>query len=369
VEWRALSALEPLADQWRMLAEHAIEPNVFYEPAFALNAAPVFGPDAGALLVWTKLGRLVGLFPVRQQRWRGSFGLTTVGWTHPYAPLGTPLVDREEAEAIIEAWLNHLAAAAAAPGLLLLPLLPEQGPFAAALDAVLARSRRPNAVFSRHQRALLAPGADRADYLDRAVPARKRKELRRQRRRLEEITTVRFTTASVPADVNPALQDFLVLEASGWKGIAGTAAVNDAGIRRFLETTVMALALEGKARVDRMALNGRAIAATITLTSGSTAWCWKIAYSEAFARSSPGVQLLLELTEALLGRPQVERADSCATPDHPMIDHVWRERLALSDRLIAVKPSWTFALACQFERLRRGLIDAAKRLRDRLPEH
>jgi hypothetical protein len=295
--------------------------------------------------------------------------LTTVGWTHPYAPLGTPLVDREEAGAIIEAWLNHLARVPSSPGLLLLPLVPEQGAFAAALDAVLARSHRPHAVFSRHHRALLAPGADRADYLDRAVPARKRKELRRQRRRLEEISTVGFTAASVPADIGPALQDFLVVEAGGWKGIAGTAAVNDAGIRRFLETAVMALALEGKVRIDRMVLNGRAIAATITLTSGSTAWCWKIAYSEAFARSSPGVQLILELTESLLGRPQIERADSCATAGHPMIDHVWRERLALSDRLIAVKPSWTFALACRFERLRRGLIDAAKRVRDRLPKH
>ena len=50
-----------------------------------------------------------------------------------------------------------------------------------------------------------------------------------------------------------------------------------------------------------------------------------------------------------------------------MIDHVWRERLALSDRLIALRPSaMPFALACRIEALRRSAIAAAKALRDRL---
>jgi hypothetical protein len=44
-----------------------------------------------------------------------------------------------------------------------------------------------------------------------------------------------------------------------------------------------------------------------------------------------------------------------------MIDHVWRERLALSDRLIELRPSVTpFWLSCQAETLRRSAIAAAK---------
>jgi hypothetical protein len=50
-----------------------------------------------------------------------------------------------------------------------------------------------------------------------------------------------------------------------------------------------------------------------------------------------------------------------------MIDHVWRERLALSDRLIALRPSMVpFALTCRIETLRRLAIAAAKAMRDRL---
>ncbi len=39
VEWRWFAELVPIADDWRDLAARALEPNVFYEPAFALAAA------------------------------------------------------------------------------------------------------------------------------------------------------------------------------------------------------------------------------------------------------------------------------------------------------------------------------------------
>lgn len=365
-EWRALSSLADIADGWRTLAQRALEPNVFYDPAFALAAAPVFGANAGAVLVWSSSGRLMGLFPAQAERWHGGPQATMVGWMHPYAPLGTPLVDRDEPEAVIAAWLDHLRRDPAMPGQVLLPLLPE-GAFAAALEAALSQHGLQSAAFGRHERALLAPGADRSDYLDQAISAGRRKELRRQRKRLEEVAPVSFTTATTPHDVAPALKDFLVLEASGWKGQAGTAAVNDSAVRAFVEQAVVALAAQGQARVDRMLLNGQPMAVVVTLGSGDTAWCWKIAYSEGVARFSPGVQLAVALTEALLADAKVARVDSCATADHPMIDHIWRERLTLSDRLIALKPSVVpFALTCQMETLRRSAIAAAKSLRHRV---
>ena len=357
VEWRELSALEPCVSEWRALAARALELNVFYDPAFMLAAAPVFGADAGAVLVRTAGGQLAGLFPARIERWRG-----VVGWTHPFAPLGTPLIDRDEPEAIIAAWLDYLGRDPAMPARVLLPLVPECSAFAKALEAVLAESGRNSTVFGRHERALLAPGAQREGYLDRALSAGKRKELRRQRRRLEDIAPVTFATATGAIEIETALKDFLVLEASGWKGLAGTAIAGDPAIKDFVQNAVTALAAEGKARIDRMFLNGTAIAATVTLESANTAWCWKIAYNEGLARSSPGVQLVCDLTESLLAEPL--RVDSCATAGHPMIDHVWRERLTLSDRLIELRPSaMPFWLACGIEALRHAAIAAAKALR------
>jgi CelD/BcsL family acetyltransferase involved in cellulose biosynthesis len=355
-----MSALEPVAEQWRSLAARALEPNVFYDPTFALAAASPFGEGCGAGLVWSARGLLIGLFPARITRWRdGSFPALTA-WTHPYAPLGTPLVDRNEAKPVIAAWLEHLARDPAMPALLLLPMLPEDGAFAVALNAALAGKRLPNATFGRHRRALLESGAQ-------GVQVRKRKELSRQRRRLADVAPVTFTTASDREHIAPAIEDFLVLEASGWKGLAQTAAANDPAVRRFVETAVTGLAAQGQARIDRMVLGERAIAAAITLKAGDTAWFWKIAYNEGVARFSPGVQLVYELTPSLAAQPGIARVDSCATADHPMIDHVWHERLALCDRLVAVKSSaLPFAIVCWAETLRRAALAAAKALRDGL---
>jgi CelD/BcsL family acetyltransferase involved in cellulose biosynthesis len=371
VEWRPLAELAAIAADWRALAARAAEPNVFYEPAFALAAAPAFGAGVGAGLIWTRATapRLVGLFPARIERRRHGVPLPVlIGWTHPYAPLGVPLVDRDLAEAAIEAWLEHVAHDPQLPDTLLLPYFPVEGALGRALDSVITRRGGGCADFARHARALLAPSGTRATYLDDAVGAKKRKELRRQRKRLAEGGDLTTAGTSDPFAIAAAVADFLALEAGGWKGRAGTAARNHVEIAGFMSAAVSALAAEGKAGITQLALDRRAIAAMITLRSGATAWTWKIAYDERYARFSPGVQILLDVTQALLDDPSIMRADSCATADHPMIDHVWRERLVLADRLLSVErgPSLGFSLACRFENTRRVAINAAKRLRDLL---
>jgi hypothetical protein len=54
----------------------------------------------------------------------------------------------------------------------------------------------------------------------------------------------------------------MVLEASGWKGRAGTAIVSNPAIQDFVQKAVVGLAAEGHARIDRLFLNGTAIACT-----------------------------------------------------------------------------------------------------------
>jgi CelD/BcsL family acetyltransferase involved in cellulose biosynthesis len=365
-EWRTLSALELVREEWRDLASRALEPNVFYDPVFALAAAPVFGVDVGAVAVWSRADptRLIGLFPARIERRYGVMA-TLTGWTHPYAPFGAPLTDRDETEAAIVAFLDHVEVHTRLPGLILLPLVAADGPFADILARVLARHGGRAERFGEHARALLAPAAERLGYLDRTISPKKLKELRRQRRRLLDKGQLKTVTAREPDEIPRALSDHLALEAQGWKGRAGTAARQDASVRAFMEAALAALAAQGDVRIDRLMQNNHPLASTITLRSGHCAWFWKIAYDEEFARYSPGVQISLDLTEALLAEPDAVRADSCATAGHPMIDHLWRERLALTDLLIAPSASALAQLriARPLETLRRTLIAGAKGVR------
>jgi CelD/BcsL family acetyltransferase involved in cellulose biosynthesis len=369
VEWRWLADLVPVTREWRDLAARALEPNVFYEPAFALAAGGVFGRDVGAALVWSgsEPRKLLGFFPARAVRRR--YGLTLPilqAWTHPYAPLGTPLVEREGAEPVISAWLTHLASDASLPGLLLLPLLIENGHFALALGAVLRRLRMPFADFARHSRPQLVPGDDRAAYLKQAISAHRHRELRRSIRRLADLGALLFTASNEPQAVGKEIEDFFKLEASGWKGDVGTAAARHDDVRNFMKIAIEALAAEGKVALNRILIDGRAIAATVTLRSGDGAWYWKTAYDETLARFAPGVLLSAALTEDLAENPAISRTDSCAGPGNPILDNLWRERLDLCDRLIAVRPRAPFWAACRLESLRGAALTTAKSMRKRL---
>ena len=364
-ERRPLAALCDIVEPWRRLAAHAAEPNVFYEPGFALAAAPVLGREVEAILVWSAdmPRRLVGLFPFRVAARRYGVKLPVLeGWTHPFAPLGTPLVDRDATAAVVPSFLDHVATNAMLPKLLLLPLLNDSGPVAQALRAAVERGAL--ATFGRHRRAALRPDGDATHYVERAIGKKRHKEFQRLRRRLAEAGPVAFEVAQSPAAVAAALQDFLALESKGWKGAAGTALTQAPKLRRFAETAVDALARQGQAGVARLLLGSRPIACIVTLHSAGVAWCWKIAYDESLARFSPGVQAMMELTEALLADDTVEFADSCATPDHPMIDHLWRERITMVDMMIGLQPGTRFAIACRLETARRRAIAWARGLRN-----
>ncbi|MGD9846109.1 MAG: GNAT family N-acetyltransferase [Variibacter sp.] len=370
VEQRALAHLADIVPAWRDLARRTLEPNVFYEPEFALAAAPVFGSGVVAFLVWSRQEprRLVGFFPVRVSRRYGLFPPVLVGWTYPYAPFGAALADRDESEAVIAALFDHIAASPRLPCLLLLPMAPTKGRWTHALASALARRGGRFALFDQHRRALLAPLRNRETYLDRAVSRGKRRELQRQARRLSERGAVVVSQALTPETIGPALETFMTLEARGWKGRAGSAAIMQAAVAAFMRRAVVSLSARASARVIQLSVGERPIAAGIVLRSGDRSWFWKIAYDESEARSSPGVQLTLELTQALLDDETVMQTDSCAVANHPMIDRLWLERLELADHLLQIGPGGgvRFALACYLETLRRALLATAKRLRGRL---
>src|SRR5262249_7480265 len=78
--------------------------------------------------------------------------------------------------------------------------------------------------------------------------------------------------------------------------------------------------------------------AGIVLRHQSRAFFFKLGVDERFAKYSPGVQLTLELTRHLCADPKIASADSTASPDHPMINPIWRGRFAIGDVLVPLRP-------------------------------
>ncbi|WP_143861863.1 GNAT family N-acetyltransferase, partial [Nostoc linckia] len=249
----------------------------------------------------------------------------------------------------VGALLSFLASAGAAA--LEAPLVPD-GPFATALEALAAG--HPTFVLDAHRRAVLT-----------VAPPPLSKEHRRLARRLGERGALGFASTATGHGLSEAVEAFLALEAEGWKGRRGTALAMTPATRSFFEAAVTDLAARGGAQIDMLLLDGRPIAAGLVLTAGPRAWYLKTAYDEAFARFSPGLLLSHAIGAAAITAKGVELVDSCAIPDHPMIDRIWPGRMALTTRFIAVDKGpagwrWRAALAW-----RRGFIGAralAKRL-------
>ena len=93
-----------------------------------------------------------------------------------------------------------------------------------------------------HARACLDATGDPDQLLRDALGAKKLKELRRQRNRLADHGDIVFHAARTPDEVAQALETFLALEMSGWKGERGTALAQDAGDAAFIRSATIALA-------------------------------------------------------------------------------------------------------------------------------
>jgi hypothetical protein len=361
-EWKPIAVLDT-ADWGRVrdLIGRTLQPNVFYEPAF-MQAAANLPMAAGVSALLVRSGaRLIGLLAGRVEGFaHGRPVPTFVAWELPYAPLSTPLLDREVADAAVGALLHELPRLPGTPQLALFRLI-DEGPVARVLaDRLYCDMKRPR-VIEAHARAAFVPdpGAPRG-----AVSAKKHKEYGRLRRRLAELGTLERETAR--GEVKAAVAAFLALEASGWKGRAGTAASDDPAVARFLTAAVTNLAREGKAQVHLLKLDGKPIAAAIVLFSGDRAWFWKTAYDEAYAHFSPGVLNTLDLTAALGRDPRLALVDSCAVAPHPMIDRLWSGQLAVADWLVPLGGSGPLMLGLAAEKLRRAAASPLRALRDRL---
>jgi CelD/BcsL family acetyltransferase involved in cellulose biosynthesis len=360
--WEPLASLAADPGPWRELVRQAIEPNVFLEPGFAgaAVAAGLGGADVHAVTVRTA-GRLVGLLPGYVEGLAAGRPVPTfVAWTHPFAPLSTPLIDRYGGDEAMAAMLDFLPSLPGAPRLALFPLLAEEGPAAKSIARQLARAGHSARRFAAHQRAAFVPERDQARF---GLSTRKFKELRRQRRRLSEMQPIAWETVAEAVAIGEAVAAFLDVESSGWKGRAGTAARANATAAQFVTRAVTSLAREGKARVDLLKLGGRTVAAAIVLFSGDRAWFWKTAFDEAYASYSPGVQLALDLTTALADDHRIALVDSCAVADHPMIDRLWSGRMAIADWLIPLAGSSSFAVGAAAERAQRALAAPLKLLK------
>ncbi|WP_244558409.1 GNAT family N-acetyltransferase [Tardiphaga sp. OK246] len=340
----APDALAPLAaiapEPWRALAQQAVEPNGYYlaDWELAVNASARGRTDVAALSAWasdTGTPRLIGLLPVITARRAYRIPLPVLVSADPYGTLSTPLLDRDMATDAVTRLLEQARKAGAHA--LILENVSLDGAAMQAIRKSLAMQDLAPRILQSHARACLDATRDAEDLLRDALGAKKLKELRRQRNRLAEHGDVTFEIARTPAEIAATIDTFLTLEASGWKGKRGTALMQDAGDNNFIRSATKALAEQGQCEIVTLRAGDTPVASGVLLRHLDRAFYFKLGVDERFAKLSPGVQLTLDVTRHLCADPVIASADSTANAGHPMIDPIWRGRLAIGDVLIPLR--------------------------------
>jgi CelD/BcsL family acetyltransferase involved in cellulose biosynthesis len=336
VEIADAAQLADVQTHWDDLLARADAPNVFMHPAVLRAAAEAEpGTQHRALLAWKTAGgrrQLLGLwaFAVGRARKSGLPIRVLSAPSHVHGHLATPVIDRDCLDETLDAMLDCIADAPRLPKIVAIDPMGTGGPTYDALLHVLARRGSAPRIFEQSRRPKLVSEFDGKTYLEKALSSSTRKKLRQHRRKLSEKGAVTSVVATKPEAVRGALDDFLTMEASGWKGRQGTALLNNQTDAAFMRGAVGALADAGRASVHSLCVDGKPISMQIVARAGAAAFTWKTTYDEAYQDFSPGMLLLEDYTTAFLADESIAFVDSCSFDDSGFMS-AWTERQPVTD--------------------------------------
>ncbi len=333
-----------LVDELDFLSARAVEPNVFFNPRFLTPAMPRL-EDRDVRLAVIRDGdeyrsRLRLLAPFTVEKPAAPVGVPIIRiWSHPFGPLGAPLVDRDDPVGVIEDFISMLSRPhLKLPQVLVLPDLRLNGAVVPLLETVAEARGLSLLIVDRTERPLLQSELDAETYLKASLRPHHFREFRRLKRRLAELGSLEHCVARGPEEIADAIESFLTLEVSGWKGRERTAMAIDRYRAAFAREAVHRLAERDQCRIHSLTLDGRTIASLIVLVESGRAYTWKTAYDENYAAFSPGTLLMIEVTAQHLDDPNITTTDSCAVPDHPVMSRLWSERLPMGTVVVGMTP-------------------------------
>ncbi|MCG2578681.1 GNAT family N-acetyltransferase [Dechloromonas sp. XY25] len=329
---RGLAELLFLEPHWRALAARAVPPRFIHAFEWHMAYLQHLANDAHAIHYVSLFahGQTVAIFPLRHVR-RSVGGIQLALWelpTHPHLILCEPLLAPEcSGSGLFQQVAAILGRQTKLPwDALHLPNLPDDSPALWSLRAGPPVGTH----LERTGQSMYFRCTDPATALARCSGQFKR-NLRRQGRLLARRGAVSLSFARAGSELDAAFEDFLRLEASGWKGAAGraTAISLHPHLRGFYGELKTRFAAADACLIALLKVDGVAIAAQFCLLAGHTLSIQKIAYDETWHAEAPGSQLLLKTIEYCCAEPGIRHLSLVTAPEwavgrwNPEIQEVW----------------------------------------------
>jgi len=299
-EVRVRSDFMALEGEWNALVESTSD-SPFYRHEFILAWIDNFAPDAKLSILTgrNKTGRLVAAFPLMKAR---SFvcgvpARQTVSTANPHSCRFDLLA--EDGIAAGKSFFAHLAADKSWDILKIIDV-PAGGNAWHLYEAAEAAGFPVGTWESQRSPFLQLPSS--YEKLLEGMNSHFRSNLRRHRRRLEKMGTVIVERVTGGTDLQERLEECFAIERKSWKGLNGTAILQDAKTHRFYTQFGHIAASHNYLSLFLLKLNGQSIAFHYGFTYGGIYYMPKVGYDEAFEAGSPGQVLLEEIMKDCIGR-------------------------------------------------------------------
>ena len=160
--------------------------------------------------------------------------------------------------------------------------------------------------------------------------------VRRLKRRARELGALNYEEVTDPYRLDAALQDFLYVEASGWKAGVGSAIKLHPNLVAFYRQLVQEFGARRECRINLLRLNGEVIAAQFGLVSNRQLNLLKIGFADRHAALAPGHLIMQYTIESVCADAQLDRLSFVTDPPWA---HLWKPEATSTLRIAVFRRS------------------------------
>src|ERR1700682_99541 len=285
------ASLASLPGSWAALVRSMARPSPFMLHGWLLEWWRAFGRGADlAVHVARRDDKLIGALPLfTGSRWGTRVGSFLGGGESALADL---LAASDVATTVSERLVEHLAASR----------IDAVDMFGLSGDSRLAATVGPSRLqlIQRVEAPVIEVGRDYDAFYDSKVHASRRRTLRRRAKNLGELGKISLDQARSPEAIDAALDDAFRLHTLRWGSQPDHSTFGTSDGQRVHRAALRALADDDVVRITTMKIDGRAIAFQLWFALGASAYLYRQAYDQEFARFGLGFTITLDAIKAAM---------------------------------------------------------------------
>jgi CelD/BcsL family acetyltransferase involved in cellulose biosynthesis len=338
VSVRSISAEDEAA--WRALAARAIEPNPLYEPDCLVPAArhQTFGAEIG-LAIAEEDGRWYACVPTRNvKRWHKLPYPIVTSQVRRMIYQGTPLVDRDRSVEALRALLTGLAETRGVRTARVFALQEiTEGSVATAVRQAAREVGLPCYDFESFERGFLVRQPDHTRGA--TLKSETRRNLQKKRRRLTR--ELGHEPEFVDRSADPtAIDDYIALEAAGYKLGIGVAMTTVPGETEFFRDMCARFAAEGRLHVLALQAGGEPLAMDIWIRGREGEFMIKTSYDQRYSAYSPGLMLHIDAMMFFHEHSDAEWLETCTYNGNQLFLRIYPDRRRITSLFIVLDATW-----------------------------